>query len=64
MRRYLTVDFVGGLGRDEFFAVQTAPAEPSLCWDVKVGWVPVRAIDPATGRCYVDDSAPTYEAPE
>lgn len=46
------------------FCRNQPPAEPSLCWDVKVGWVPVQAIDPATGRCYVQGPAPTYEAPE
>lgn len=37
------------------------PVEPSLCWDVKVGWVPVRKIDPATGRTYDESPGPAPE---
>lgn len=39
------------------------PTEASLCWDVKVGWVPVRAIDPATGRPHTEGPSGTTPAP-
>lgn len=39
------------------------PREPSLCWDVKVGWVPVREIDPATGRPHTEGPSGTTPAP-